>query len=58
MKLNKNQQKYYGLFYKSHGEWIGPWFKEILTKEQIKGELPSIKRVLKSKVAVLKVKFV
>jgi hypothetical protein len=58
MKLGKNQQKYYGLFYKSHGEWIGPWFKEILTKEQMKREIPSIKRVLKSRISIRKVKFV
>jgi hypothetical protein len=58
MKINKNTQKYYGLFYKSHGEWIGPWFQEILTKKQIREELPGLRRVLKSKVIAKKVKFV
>ena len=58
MKIdNKNTQKYYGVFYKSHGEWIGPWFREILTKKQVKEELPNIRRILKSKVVTRKVKF-
>jgi hypothetical protein len=58
MKTNQTQQNYYGLFYKSHGEWIGPWFKEVLTKKEITAELPRARKILKSKVSTRKVKFI
>jgi hypothetical protein len=54
----KTDRKYYGLFYKSHDEWVGPWCQKIFTKDQLSQQLPDIKQFLKSKVDVRKVKFV
>jgi len=59
MKTNKNKtQNYYGIFYKSRGEWTGPWSQELFTKEEVKTELPLVSRSLKSKVVARKLKFV
>ncbi len=52
---------YYGVFYKSHGQWTGPYRNQILNPKEVDsyvrtGNLKRVARFLKSKVSLRKLK--
>lgn len=55
--MSANKQ-YYGLFYKSHGTWVGPYADAVGTKQQITEVSKLVKASLKSKTQLRRVKFV
>jgi len=55
--MSANKQ-YYGLFYKSHGNWVGPYADAVGTKKQINEVNKLVKASLKSKTQLRRVKFV
>ena len=58
--MKTNKQTYYGLFYKSRGEWTGPYQNTVLNANQVKSfvknSLPRITEKLKSKTSFRKIK--
>lgn len=60
--MSKPSKTYYGLFYKAHGNWTGPYRNIVLTAEQIpsyqRNVLPRHKARLKSKTTFRKLQFV
>lgn len=59
--MSTSNKTYYGLFYKDHGRWTGPYKNIVLTAEQIpsyqKNVLPRHKARLKSKTTFRKLRF-
>lgn len=60
MGKSKNKQRF-GVFYKSHGKWTGPYagatFTEYtVTRNPVKTEIQLLKSILKSQVEVRPVK--
>ena len=61
-KQNKSQQPRFGLFYRSHGKWTGPYAGKTFTaysinRNPMKADMAELKnRVLKSRVQILPVK--
>ncbi len=54
MSNTKNNARY-GLFYKSHGTWTGPYRNQTLTLTAAQAVKAKAKKVLKSKVLIRKV---
>jgi len=54
MSNTKNTPSY-GLFYKSRGEWTGPYRNQTLTLTRAQAVKAQAKKVLKSKVLIRKV---
>ena len=60
MSNSKNKQRF-GVFYKSHGKWTGPYAGATFTKytvsrNPIKSEVELLRSILKSKIQVRPVK--
>lgn len=55
MKTNKVR---YGLFYKSRGQWVGPYHGIVGTRSLISNTREDVKDYLKSKTDIRKIKFV
>ena len=45
----------YGFFYKSHGQWTGPYANKTTTLDSAKVKAPRLAKMLKSKVSIRKV---
>jgi len=52
MKTNKQNHKY-GLFYKSHGKWIGPYIHD-RRKGRVEQQVRQVRQLLKARVWVKK----
>jgi len=52
MKTNK---KHYGLFYKSHGKWTGPYAGVTTSKKNVTNYSNLVKSSLKSKITIRKI---
>ena len=55
--MSKSNKQRFGLFYKSHGNWTGPYggmtfTKYAVTRNPVKSDLELLKKVLKSRVQV------
>lgn len=61
MKTKAQKTKRFGIYYKSHGKWIGPYAGKVYTmtsinREPLKSAIPWLKNYgLKSKVALRQV---
>ena len=53
--MSNNTNKRFGLFYKSHGKWTGPYAGIVTSKEKVTNYSNLVKRSLKSKITVRKV---
>ena len=55
----KNTKTGYGLFYKSHGQWVGPYRNQVVPTSKynsfVTTTVPLLKTILKSKVSVRRV---
>lgn len=60
--MKKNSNTYYGLFYKSHGRFVGPYMNVVLNSTQVesyvKNLLPADRARLKAKTQLRKLQFV
>lgn len=62
MSKNKNKTaNRYGVFYKSHGKWTGPYAGATFTeyavnRNPVKGEIALLRSILKSRIEVRPVK--
>ena len=53
--MSKEKKQRYGIFYKSHGEWTGPYAglsftKKSLKRNPVKSDVNWIKNILKSRI--------
>jgi hypothetical protein len=55
----RNTRTGYGLFYKSHGQWVGPYRNQVIPSSKynsfVANTVPALKTLLKSKVSVRRV---
>ena len=53
--MSNTNTKRYGLFYKSHGKWTGPYAGIVTSKPNVTNYSNLVKRSLKSKLTVRRV---
>ena len=53
--MSNTTNKKFGLFYKSHGRWTGPYAGIVASRENVTNYSNLVKRSLKSKITVRRV---